>query len=175
MSLTGWIYFGIFIFIIYLIVRKITNSSNPNEGTYKNKTLIRLKKGVARDLEVNYNDPNKTIDHDENTGEPYVNRKRGFMDKGDLKIPLTKDNYVVFEYPGWTLVLDEIDTISKVVAQKLIDNERKIIDMYNLLGLKDERIIELETKMEDIMNEKIKQHKDMKDAAMVIIKDRVKR
>lgn len=175
MAIAGWIYFGLFILIIYLIVKKITSSSNPNEGSYKNKTIIKLRDGIARDLEINYNNPNKTIDHDENTSEPYVNRKRGFLDNGEQKIKLEKDNFVVFEFPGWTLVIDQIDSINKFVAQKLLDNERIIIDLQNKVGIKNERIIELETKMEDVFKERIKQHKDMKEAAAIVIKEKPRR
>lgn len=160
--LTTIIIIFIVVAIIYAIYSISSNSDKTSPYVIKGRYVIYLKTGNRFEGEVDYSNPNDYIRYEENTGKPYVIRKKlgmfAFMDKGPEKLYLK--NFKQIDYDGYNVIYNNIDMFNEWLSRDLINKEKELIDVKNRLAEKISENAQLQTKLEEELKVRVKQYGD---------------
>lgn len=168
--LSTTIIIAVFVGIIYGIYKLATGQDAIDPYILKGRFLIDLEKGKRWEIDVDYNNLNDVIRYDDNTKNPYIIRKTRWRDRGPTRIELK--NWWMKDYDGMQLFLNNINVISATMANLLTEKEEKIIELENKNAFLFNRVIEVENKLKDELKTQIDLHKDMKEAAALVIREK---
>jgi hypothetical protein len=140
----------IFIVLMYLAV---SNQTPNEEVSYKRVYLEDFLTGKVFEIEL---DPmgNPIVPKlDEATGKEFLMRKTGMFDKGEKMMYL--ENYLKYESPRYIRYMNHVEVVIKQVFtdKKRLESEK--LELENTNAEQQARILELETKIDEVLGKRV--------------------
>ena len=148
-----WLVWVAIAIIGFFIIRGLMTNSRNNSGFYKPVHAVDLLTGEVTDIDVDYMNPENEIKWDPQTSKPYLTRQFGFMKTGDKRYWLGK--YFRKDFSGWKLYINNVGELDTFYLDRLMKLETSDIKKDNLIAEKEARIVELETKISEVLGARV--------------------